>query len=74
MTQKEIILATYEFWGKVLKDITIEIDAKDKATALLELTKLSETDIMKRGRIRARQDVAWDLSDIWQVTSDNQVS
>ena len=67
-------MATYEFWGKIIKDITLEIDAKDKATALLELTKLSESDIMKRGRIRARQDVAWDLSDIWQVTSDNQVS
>lgn len=65
-------MTKYEFWGKIIKDITIEIDAKDKATALLELAKLSEDDMIKRGRIRARQDVAWDLSDIWQVTSDNQ--
>lgn len=64
-------MVTYEFWGRLTKDITLEIDAKDKATALLELSKLSEDDILKRGRVRARQDVTWDLTDIWQVANGN---
>lgn len=57
----------YEIWGKIIKDITLEIEAKDKATAIAELTKLSQDDIIKRGRVRQRHDVTWDLSDIWQV-------
>lgn len=66
-------MPTYEFWGKIDRDITIDIDAKDKATALLELSKLSEDDIMKRGRVRQRQDLTWDISEIWTVVNDNSV-
>lgn len=68
-------MATYEFWGKVTRDITIDIDAKDKATAILELSKLNNDDILRQERKRtAKQDIVWDLSDIWTVANGNSTN
>lgn len=75
MIPKGVTLATYEFWGKVTRDITIDIDAKDKATAILELSKLSNDDILRQERKRtAKQDIVWDLSDIWTVANGNSTN
>lgn len=66
-------MPTFEMWGKLTQDIVLDIVADNKVAAIQQLTKLSESDIMKQGRVRSRKDITWNLDDIWTVTVDNSV-
>ena len=66
-------MPTFELWGKLTQDIVLEVTADNKSAALAQLLKLSESDIMKQGRIRSRKDITWNLDDIWTVAIDNSI-
>lgn len=68
-----MLMPTFEMWGKLTQDIVLDIVADNKAAAIQQLTKLSESDIIKQGRVRSRKDITWNLDDIWTVTVDNSV-
>lgn len=66
-------MPTFEMWGKLTQDIVLDIVADNKTAAIQQLTKLSESDIMKQGRVRSRKDITWNLDDIWTVAIDNSI-